>query len=131
MNVDLGIWSKLTKMVTWLLLVAGLLLVGDENVGVEHQRPPGFFRHEHRNWSGIGLGAGAGGIVVEDFVDEALGLHAGHARHALHAGVVISLREAGEGACKRNAQKRCQSCCDALHGTGILSSGVRLGKRLV
>ncbi|HXR04051.1 MAG TPA: septum formation initiator family protein [Verrucomicrobiae bacterium] len=28
MNVDLGIWSKLTKMVTWLLLVAGLLLVG-------------------------------------------------------------------------------------------------------
>ncbi len=28
MNVDLGIWSKLTKMVAWLLLVAGLLLVG-------------------------------------------------------------------------------------------------------
>ena len=28
MNVDLGIWSKLTKMVVWLLLVAGLLLVG-------------------------------------------------------------------------------------------------------
>jgi cell division protein FtsB len=28
MNVDLGIWSKLTKMVTWLLLLAGLLLVG-------------------------------------------------------------------------------------------------------
>jgi cell division protein FtsB len=28
MNVDLGIWSKLTKMVAWLLLLAGLLLVG-------------------------------------------------------------------------------------------------------
>ena len=28
MNVDLGIWSKLTKMVVWLLLLAGLLLVG-------------------------------------------------------------------------------------------------------
>ena len=28
MNVDLGISSKLTKMVVWLLLVAGLLLVG-------------------------------------------------------------------------------------------------------
>ena len=28
MNVDLGIWSKLTRMVTWLLLLAGLLLVG-------------------------------------------------------------------------------------------------------
>ena len=28
MNVDLGIWSKLTKMVTWLLLLAGLMLVG-------------------------------------------------------------------------------------------------------
>lgn len=28
MNVDLGIWSKLTKIVVWLLLVAGLLLVG-------------------------------------------------------------------------------------------------------
>jgi len=27
-NVDLGIWSKLTKMVTWLLLLAGLMLVG-------------------------------------------------------------------------------------------------------
>jgi len=27
MNVDLGIWSKLTKMVAWLLLLAGLLLV--------------------------------------------------------------------------------------------------------
>jgi len=27
-NVDLGIWSKLTKMVAWLLLLAGLLLVG-------------------------------------------------------------------------------------------------------
>jgi cell division protein FtsB len=27
-NVDLGIWSKLTKMVAWLLLAAGLLLVG-------------------------------------------------------------------------------------------------------
>jgi len=28
MNVDLGIWSKLTKLVAWLLLLAGLLLVG-------------------------------------------------------------------------------------------------------
>src|SRR5208282_2549178 len=28
MDVDLGIWSKLTKMVAWLLLLAGLLLVG-------------------------------------------------------------------------------------------------------
>jgi cell division protein FtsB len=28
MNVDLGIWSKLTKTVAWLLLLAGLLLVG-------------------------------------------------------------------------------------------------------
>jgi len=28
MNVDLGIWSKLTKMVALLLLLAGLLLVG-------------------------------------------------------------------------------------------------------
>ena len=28
MNVDLGIWSKLTKMVACLLLLAGLLLVG-------------------------------------------------------------------------------------------------------
>ena len=28
MNVDLGIWSKLTRMVAWLLLLAGLLLVG-------------------------------------------------------------------------------------------------------
>jgi hypothetical protein len=28
MNVDLGICSKLTKMVVWLLLLAGLLLVG-------------------------------------------------------------------------------------------------------
>ncbi len=28
MNVYLGIWSKLTKMVAWLLLLAGLLLVG-------------------------------------------------------------------------------------------------------
>jgi len=28
MNVDLGIWSKLTKMVAWLLLLAGVLLVG-------------------------------------------------------------------------------------------------------
>ena len=28
MNVDLGIWSKLAKLVTWLLLLAGLLLVG-------------------------------------------------------------------------------------------------------
>ena len=28
MNVDLGIWSKLTKVVVWLLLLAGLLLVG-------------------------------------------------------------------------------------------------------
>ena len=28
MNVDLGIWSKLTKMVALLLLLAGLLLIG-------------------------------------------------------------------------------------------------------
>jgi len=28
MNVDLGIWSKLTKLAAWLLLLAGLLLVG-------------------------------------------------------------------------------------------------------
>jgi len=28
MNVDLGIWSKLSKVVAWLLLLAGLLLVG-------------------------------------------------------------------------------------------------------
>lgn len=28
MNVDLGLWSKLTKVVVWLLLLAGLLLMG-------------------------------------------------------------------------------------------------------
>ena len=28
MNVDLGIWSKLTRLVGWLLLAAGILLVG-------------------------------------------------------------------------------------------------------
>ncbi|MGA3266729.1 MAG: septum formation initiator family protein [Verrucomicrobiota bacterium] len=28
MNVDLGLWSKLTKVVVWLLLLAGLLLIG-------------------------------------------------------------------------------------------------------
>jgi len=28
MNVDLGLWSKLTKVVVWLLLLAGMLLVG-------------------------------------------------------------------------------------------------------
>jgi hypothetical protein len=75
--------------------------------------------------------------VIQDFVEEILGLHAGHvyhfsgghARYVLRASVLILLGGASEGACKRNAQKRCQPCCDALHGTGILSSGVRLGKR--
>ena len=28
MNVDLGVWSKLTKLVVWLLLLAALMFVG-------------------------------------------------------------------------------------------------------
>jgi cell division protein FtsB len=28
MNVDVGLWSKLTTLVVWLLLIAGLLLIG-------------------------------------------------------------------------------------------------------